>query len=525
MVLQRYKNAILLLLAVVCLSVASDVRADYTEWNHNFDSYSTGNLNGQDGWVGDTDLDIESFEGGYAVRNELNGANEIDKINLYDLTNYDDYYVTATFQTYTNYTGNSTLSAHIEIMDSNGDDSCIFGIGTDSDYRVVPFVNGLGTIDVIDELVPTSTPVTVSVQLDNVNQRCRLFTSASTTEWTNFSSDYSGTSTTQLQIQITDIGSYGDVYVDNIFISGVNSGLTLGGVQCTTCTRIIEFWDPENGETLAGTTTAQDLDFTYFVSTDDFVQADTYVKYRIQHALYYPSAINQYIATVQEATQFVPQSGITTHFYSTLSKLLYTGTYNLQAEIYTEELIEAPWWNPFADDETVKTVLATKSLIFYVATATTQADYQYQEQENLFNQAQIDAVQDEGFKDYVDGIFNKLKYSPPFGYATLIADMWLATTSSTSALELTLTGTGTSPLAGHTLTLNLGDAIDDGIDTINAQGQMWDKFMDLWNLFWYVMLAFWIIREIFGGHGFTIKTEEKEKPIERSSSGNTHYKF
>lgn len=276
-------------------------------------------------------------------------------------------------------------------------------------------------------------------------------------------------------------------------------------------TRVTEWITPVPYETVGATTTTYAMHFKYLFTEADYDLSDNATN-KLTWTLTPPIFSTE---SVQNGTFEVPYYSTELNAGGTLS-LTATGTYNLSVSLYTE-IDTDDWWNPFdnGDIEIVQKNMGDpkKNISIYVVTPTSQAEYDawHLEQDERYN------TDPYGFGDLVQESFERIKMAKPQGYIFLLYDIISATTSTTTPLSLTLTGATDTPLYGHTITLNASSASAFAITTLNQNG-MWDKFMSLWNLVWYTLLALFILREVLGGFNIERETVE-EKPQNYQKTG------
>jgi len=166
-------------------------------------------------------------------------------------------------------------------------------------------------------------------------------------------------------------------------------------------------------------------------------------------------------------------------------------------------IITAPWYKPWASD--TRESIATYSSRFIVGTSTTQ---QQLDDASLFTGVPEDPTE---IGARIDAMVNQLLMTAPIGYATIIGEMLLASSSATtSALSITHTFPTGSPGEGNIITLDLSSAISDSVNFLNTQdvdtidGGAFDTFINYWNTLWYGALAFWIFSKIFTSFSFDL---------------------
>jgi len=273
MVLQRYKNAILLLLAVVCLSAASDVRADFTDFNIDFDNYTVGALDPQGGWEqsGATkDVDItsstECLSGKCVVFYDTSSS--LPQVTLVSTSTFEtDPVVTTSIYLKVASSTNQFAQLRLSTYEIDGG-SPYCQLTLDDDPLVWDMHLSTGGTDATSSspTINANTWYRLAIQLDRINNTCTSYVNDNLIGSLDLAEQMSSTSTITATLRTGDPTEY--VYFDEMNSYNTTYSTSVLSSTCDTCTRIVEFWDPENGETLDGTTTAEDLDFTYFVYTD-----------------------------------------------------------------------------------------------------------------------------------------------------------------------------------------------------------------------------------------------------------------
>lgn len=276
--------------------------------------------------------------------------------------------------------------------------------------------------------------------------------------------------------------------------------------ECTTCTRIVSFNNPSYDQQFVATSTSFAYSFDYYISADDYIepylcgptetdQCGTIIEWEVRHMLGNMSGFgNPFNEHLDSGQQTVWTSG-TTKTFTTNIDLSATGTYYFKASIKNVQDQSGPWWLGGAIELTQE-YFDVERISAHASTYTTPEEIERYAQQDYLNYIMFESCT--GMCRWAQDTIDRFIYTPPLGYAFIIRDIFNATTSTTSGLALTLTGATGTPLAGLSLTLDAGSAIEDAIDTLSYNG-MWDRFMALWRVFWYTILALWILREVFGG--------------------------
>jgi len=216
-------------LLFLCLSVASVVffstpaYAGIEEWNIDFDDYSTGLLEGQNGWLNSNcqgagaQVTTETGAVGKAVVCDDNAASSNHaKVFSHDLNVYDTFYVYGRFKV--DDVGSVSLDGQgVELQlqqDSDNSNVCNFGIQNYVNGVSSFFLEGSTTIDKTTEL--TDLPAAgqwywLAMEVDVDLKLCRLVTSTQTTSWITWENN-----------SITDIDMMYIVFNDNS--DGIETG-------------------------------------------------------------------------------------------------------------------------------------------------------------------------------------------------------------------------------------------------------------------------------------------------------------
>jgi len=270
---------------------------------------------------------------------------------------------------------------------------------------------------------------------------------------------------------------------------------------------------------------------TYIVSqipNDRSIEPDTTVDFTAQYYIN-PNDVddfaNVYLRLVWKSTkvtsvfedQQLYSGGVEENAYASGLELLFqgdftsyaTGTHYLSYDIY--ERIDPPLWK-FWDTSFTEKQLAKDDGIFFIASETSLEELQALLEQSEAEQAQLIAstysdCNENGifsqtcFNEKISGAVDVMQRSRPIGYGYRIYEILSATSSTSTSLTMAFTFPTTSPVAGTAISLPITSPVDDAIDFLNANPDFPDAYeeaMVYWDFFWYTILIFWILQQIFG---------------------------
>lgn len=275
--------------------------------------------------------------------------------------------------------------------------------------------------------------------------------------------------------------------------------------ECVTCTRIVDIIAPTPEYVYFIT---PDASYEYYVNSADVINNNNvYIEFlynSVKSVAYAQTDSTNYSGGIDENITIFDTSYF---FNSAISELSATGTYAVSVQIY--ERIYPPWWQ-FWDNSFTKKTLTKEEYRFHIYSET---DAQEIAQLYETEQAKIEQSITPCFDSYTSNdclksrfeeLVNAVIYAPPLGYGSYLVHMLISTTSSSTAIEMTLTFSSTSPAYGSSLNLDASTGLAEAIASIRAMdiptmdNNPFDQFMIYWNRIWYILLAFYILRRIYG---------------------------
>jgi len=299
------------------------------------------------------------------------------------------------------------------------------------------------------------------------------------------------------RIQIDDFSIYAGDPTENQITD--NSTICGYGLDDDVCILSIT---PAPGSVIATTTNGMAVNMTYTTGIEDhcYILCTSYVRVGI---------IDRTDPTRTKAiyAEEIPAAGEQTyyHFFSNVDS---AGTYSVEVDFYN---IYA--FNSLQTDKLFYTYL------FYNGKVSTQSELNaandaYREN----NYVNVDAIE-EGSADIGNpddpGVIVRLfrdayldfLHLPPWGYIVVFNDTFNNATS-TAIADLTIEFPTSSPAYGQSLVLPLTSSASNTSAYISAAGttvdglDSWEQIMKYWTLFWYLVFALWVVREIFGVWNF-----------------------
>jgi len=327
-----------------------------------------------------------------------------------------------------------------------------------------------------------------------------------------------GFSQTDFSTQLQLMDSYSDIegFMQDIVEASESTGDWFS--TCTDCSYIRPFLPMQNAYVYS--TSSIEIDAWYKVRSSDLQNVDNVIKvevlwesvktpYIVDGAMNYRGAIEQNLSTFNSE-----------QLYSDVFSAYATGTHNLSYKIIEE--VQPPFWQ-FWNDTVTQRIIAqnTQSFNLYAVTDTIELQSlqsEYEAIQQSFQDSQVSECSLNGvlsqacLEEKIDnGVFN-ITHTVPIGYATRIIEILSTSTATSAVIALDLAFPTSSPSHGKTLHLDISGTVQDSIDELNTQYDVtgaYDKAMTLWNLFWYSILIFWILKEILGTFAFDFSPDSK----------------
>lgn len=180
------------------------------EWDHDFNSYPTGSVDGYDGWSGDVTVEVAAsgYLGNALYVPNGTGQDDVSKSGLFNLLAGG----VTTLVFYGQVDGN-TGQARITLKENDGGSICAFGINDNSGSKF--YVSGAGVS--YKDLVVTNTWYRMEVNIDDVANTCQMnIPSLSTTTAAVSFVDTAATNTTAMQLVLDD-GNGDDAWIDHVY--------------------------------------------------------------------------------------------------------------------------------------------------------------------------------------------------------------------------------------------------------------------------------------------------------------------
>jgi len=507
MILRSLLFATLLLTVSFAIPAHATVNVLYSE---GFESFTLGDLNGQDGYSGGTtnwDVVDDVCRGGKCITNVPNTSalHMTRSPNFGDLEDtpyvYYEYFLRVSSSTDQDASFQFSPTGGFCEFDTNDNPLATYVLdcgayGGVTNVPLTPNVwrkiqvladtqNQFVSVKIDGFYATTSAPYTFNPPSNNIEFADNSTSNNGVQTW--WDDIYIATSTVQSELQ---------TLFDTSSSSSYSNGI------CSTCTRIIS--NSLDGETFASTSTSRVVTLEYYLSSSD---ASSYQKvvidFSTMHYLYNPSVNNAYqnyfyrtIKDITASTTFEQDTEESTFFGTGIDEI--EGTYAMYGHILGITITEAPWWKPWDDFYYSTTTLASLGSKYFVGVATTNTEIEEQRRID----AEIIAAQseDDSLWERLTGeaVFT-LTHTPPIGYATRIIEIFNATsTGTTSTMALTLSFPDELPAPdGVTVDLNVGTALQNALNDIDLIDETtFDTFMTYWRLLWYGILVFWIVKQI-----------------------------
>jgi len=304
--------------------------------------------------------------------------------------------------------------------------------------------------------------------------------------------------------------------------------------SCLTCTRVVSE-TPGSGDVLTSNQSGVYAS-VYLSSLDNANLANTFVR----QTFFSIKAQGSYDGTdlvqiVEQPLVIEDQEWQTFPYVIDFSSA--TGTWLGKTQIL-ERIYTGSWWNPFDNDEYTEKILASSQTYrFHLFSETSLLEEQNLIEQYRTNQETLisnDVCLNEGtlslacFMVYVNPLLHDIKYAPPQGYAFLLLDKLIATTTGTSTIGMLVSFPEGSPLRGHTLNLDTSAALSNSLVKLQNEdietlpyGAV-DTFMKYWNYLCYILFGLWIIKEIFGGISTNFEYNPNAGNYKKSGTLNVH---
>jgi len=299
--------------------------------------------------------------------------------------------------------------------------------------------------------------------------------------------------------------------------------------DCDTCTRIVDIISPLVEYVYFIT---PDVSFEYYVNSDDVTNPDNvYIEFyynSVKSVAYAQSDATNYSGAVDEQINIFDS---TYFFNSFISDLTATGTYSASVLIY--ERVDPPWWQFWTTAFTKKT-LTKEDYRFHIYTETDAQEiaFLYEAEQAKIEQNITPCfdsyTSNECLKYRFEELANAVIYAPPLGYGAYLVNMLISTTTSSTPIEMTLTFSSTSPAYGASLNLNASAGLEASIASLRAMdiptmdNNPFDQFMLYWNRIWYILLAFYILRRIYGTFDINLGAGNYQKSGSINGVGSVH---
>jgi len=507
MIHSTLKNTILLLVVVVCLSGASEVEASY-DYYENFDGYAdNSNVTDIPGWEGQTDWEVTnnfSLSAPHSVGCNASGCITTDSdIPRYTVPSTTEGVYTINASVMNVRLGQPFSEFAIYVNNSNSsNDTKLCDVSLSASNFAV---SANGNTSSVTVTATSSTWYNIQMVIDQNQHICSgSFNNATSTAWV-------GTSTT---IPISNVWIEGDSqstydsYFDNfaLYYSESQTSSSTVTSQCTTCTRVISR-SPDIDETVPTTTNGIPLIVEYYVSEDDFC-SNLFCQTNISIATQGATNNEKFVYAEEVSAQ---GTGDISHFFTQINS---SGTYIFEIKIFNnypliptnDKLWEITKFHIGAP--TSSSTLAT------YASSTRASGYQtvttIEEGSEEAGTADSPGVIALG----VQGIFNDFASLPPWGYIWVF-NQTLQNGTTTAISDIVVSFPTSSPAHGTTLTLPLSSGVLNSIDFINNEGftsQYGNTFETItywWEFFWYILFAFWVIKETAGLVSFGSSTPDR----------------
>lgn len=310
-------------------------------------------------------------------------------------------------------------------------------------------------------------------------------------------------------------------YLENLFYASQNnlasstasSTVDYSG-QCPTCTRVVST-DPAPLEVLPSILASLDYNVEFYTSEEDYCSnliCQSYITVSIANVL---SNIREYRSADISSSGY---QSFTPNFTNTTA----TGTYSVSIEIQRDY--------PLGIDTTQ--LLDYRSFSIGAATPTSTI----REWQAINNpQGSPDTWVEEFNSGYGSSpLADKMKeYAttflmlPPWGYVSqMYVTLYNPATSSLPSIHVAFP-VGL-PGAGHTLTLSPQEGLStalaniEAIDVSTIDGSPMDQFLYYWEILWYIIFGFWLVREVTKSFSFSIDSTShiREVNMRKPRSGN-----
>jgi len=292
---------------------------------------------------------------------------------------------------------------------------------------------------------------------------------------------------------------------------------------CDTCTRIISV---QPSGTIASSTVIL-ARVIHYLNDDDYDVGSTYIEYK------YTPLFGDNREVIQTFT-FPIVSG-----YGTSSALatgfLETGTYSVLVTMYTD-----PWYwfrkdltlmntNVYVNaSSSIEDILGRQKGILDDIYGGIICEFSF----TSFGTEAFDCLLDyiwasvvppeEVLKPLVTKHKNDLLSRPPFGYVTRLSEIFTATsTGSSTSLGFVVSFPDGTPGENISFNANFSTGLHNAIIGINAidvetiEGGAFDKFLFYWNTIWWILFAFWLLKEIIGFNALHTNKQSQEALTEQ----------